>query len=308
MRFGEPVRVHLSKTSLLLMVILAAPVFSARLSAVYIPDSDTDVIFTLDDAGQLHQGETEGWSAVNTPCPGAGPYDLLVLNRPDTAVSRSGMVNIFVLDGAGRLYEVGGEEWRNEGDALAGEGPYRLGGYAGSDGAVELYALDSGGRLWRYGEPSEASYAPGKNWEAVADPIIGTPPYDFDVLHYEPTDTTLFLAVDAEGRLYNRFEVAWELHASITGTTEASYTVTSFYEPESLDVFVLVMDAAGQVRSDEGGSLVAVGEPCPGAPPFDVGSLVHENEDRYYITALDGTGGFRVMRDDGGWETFLDSF
>jgi hypothetical protein len=276
------------------MLILAAPVFSARLSAVYIPDSDTDVIFALDDAGQLHQGETVGWSAVNTPCPGAGPRDLLVLNRTDVP----GTVNIFVLDGAGRLYEVGGDEWRTEGDALAGEAPYRIGGYTGSDGAVELYALDSGGRLWRYGE----------GWEAEAEPIGGAPPYDFDVLHYEPTDTTLFLAVDAEGRLYNRFEGAWELHASITGTTDASYTVTSFYEPESLDVFVLVMDAAGQVRSDEGGSLVAVGEPCPGAPPFDVGSLVHENEDRYYITALDGTGGFRVMRDDGGWETFLDSF
>ncbi|MCX7022501.1 MAG: hypothetical protein NTW26_09565 [bacterium] len=281
-----------------LMLILAVPVFSARLSAVYVPDSDTDVIFTLDDAGQLYQGEAAGWNAVNTPCPGAGPRDLLVLNRTDVSASRPGTVNIFVLDGAGQLYEVNGDEWRPEGDALAGESPYRLGGYAAADGGVELYALDSGGRLWRYGD----------TWEAFADPIIGTPPYDLDVLHYATTGVTLFLAVDAIGALYTRFDDNWKIYAVMLDTEVAPYSVTGFYEPTSLNVFVLVMDGAGQVHSDEGGSFVTLGEPFPGEPPFEVGSLVHEGSDRYYVAALDGTGRFCVMREDGGWETFFDSF
>ncbi|HUT98378.1 MAG TPA: hypothetical protein VM054_04800 [bacterium] len=282
------------KTILLLTVVLAVPVFSARLSAVYIPDSDTDVIFALNDAGQLYQGKTEGWGAVNTPCPGDGPRDLLVLNRTDVP----GMVNIFVLDSAGQLYEVNGDEWRIEGDALPGESPYSLGGYADADGAVELYALDSGGRLWRYGDA----------WEVFATPIIGTPPYDLDVLHYAPTGVTLFLAVDAIGALYTRFEENWEIHAVTHDTVAAPYSVTGFYEPTSLNVFVMVMDGEGQVRSDEGGGYVTLGEPFPGDPPFEVASLVHEGEDRYYIAALDGTGGLRVMRENGGWETYLDSF
>jgi len=295
----------------LLIVILAAPVSSARLGAVYIPDSDADVIFALDDSGQLHQGEAGGWSAVNNPCPGAGPRDILVLNRTDVP----GTVNIFVLDGAGQLYEVNGDTWLPQGDPLAGESPYRLGGYAAADGAVELFALDSGGRLWQYGKPSEpserlavASYAPGTTWETVTNPIIGTPPYDLNVLHYAPTGVTFFMAVDAEGALYTRFDGSWEIHAVTHDTGAAPYSVTGFYQLETLDIFVMVMDAAGQVYSDESGSYVNLGEPCPGAPPFDVGSLVHENEDCYYIAALDGTGGFRVMREDGGWETFLDSF
>jgi len=279
---------------LLLTVTLAVPVVSAGLSAVYVPDSDTDVIFALDSAGQLHQGETDGWSAVNNPCPGGGPHDLLVLDRPDTP----GTVNILVLDGAGQLYEVDGDEWRPEGDALTGEAPYRMGGYVVADGGVELYALDSGGRLWRYVD----------TWETVTDPIIGTPPYDLDVLHYDPTGVTLFLAVDAEGALYTRFDDDWEIHAVMLDNEDAPYSVTGFYEPESLDVFVLVIDAAGQVHSDEGGSYVALGEPFPGEPPFEVASLVHEDEDRYYIAVLDGTGGFCVMREDGGWERFFDSF
>jgi len=288
------VRLRIFKASLLFVVIAVAPVFSARLSAVYVADSDTDVIFALDSAGQLYQGETEGWSAVNAPCPSAGPYDLLVLNRPDTP----GMVNIFVLDSAGRLYEVSGDEWRTEGDAIPGEAPYRLGGYADTDGAVELFALDSGGRLWRYGD----------TWETVADPIIGTPPYDLDILHYAPTGVTLFLAVDAEGSLYTRFDGSWETHAVMHDTRVAPYSVTGFYEPESLNVFVMVTDAAGQVYSDEDGDYVTLGEPLPGEPPFEAGSLVHEGEDRYFLTALDGTGRFCVMREDGGWETYFDSF
>ncbi|OGD79166.1 MAG: hypothetical protein A2Y64_08500 [Candidatus Coatesbacteria bacterium RBG_13_66_14] len=163
---------------------------------------------------------------------------------------------------------------------------------------MELYALDSGGRLWRYGEV----------WETAADPIIGTPPYDLDVLHYAPTGVTLFLAVDAEGALYTRFDDGWEIHAVMHDTAVAPYSVTGFYEPESLNVFVMVINGAGQVYSDEGGGYVTLGEPFPGEPPFEAGSLVHENEDRYYITALDGTGAFRVMREDAGWETFFDSF
>jgi hypothetical protein len=288
------VRLRISKASLLFVVLAAAPVLSARLSAVYVPDSDTDVIFALDSAGQLYHGEAEGWSAVNTPCPGDGPRDLLVLNRPDNP----GKVNIFVLDSAGRLYEVSGDEWRVEGDALPGEGPYRLGGYADADGAVELFALDSGGRLWRYGD----------TWETAADPIIGTPPYDLDVLHYAPTGVTLFLAVDAIGALYTRFDGSWEIHAVTHDTIAAPYSVTGFYEPTSLNVFVMVMDAAGQVRSDEGGGYVNLGDPFPGEGPFEVGSLVHEGEDRYFIAALDGTGKFCVMREDGVWETFFNSF
>jgi hypothetical protein len=292
------VRLHLSKAFILLVVIPAAPVFSAELSAIYIPYSDTDVIFALDSAGQLYQGETGGWSAVNTPCPSGGPYDLLVLNRTDVSASRPGTVNIFVLDAAGRLYEVSGDEWRSEGDAIPGEAPYRLGGYAGADGAVELFALDSGGRLWRYGEV----------WETVADPIIGTPPYDLDVLHYAPTGVTLFLAVDAEGALYTRFDGNWDTHAVMPDAGAAPYSVTGFYEPTSLNVFVMVMDGAGQVHSDENGGYVELGDPFPGEPPFETGSLVHEGEDRYYIAALDGTGKFCVMREDGGWETYFDSF
>ena len=282
------------KALLALLVLLSVPARAGRLCAFYLPETDADVLFALDDAGRLHEGGLEGWGTVNTPCRGGGPYDLLVLDRPEEA----GRLNILVIDGAGQLYEVSAEEWRPVGEPLAGEAPYRLGGYAVAEGAAEVYALDAAGWLWRFIE----------GWEAVSGPIGGTPPYDLDLLHYAPTGVSLFLAMDSAGVLHTRFGEGWEPHAGFEDAAGAPYLVSGFYDPASLAVFILVMDSTGQVHSDEDGVFVAVGEPFSGEPPFDLATLVHEHEDRYYIAALSATGNLAVMRSDGGWETFFESF
>ncbi len=277
------------------MIPLSVSTPAARFCAFYILEENTDVLIAIDEAGQLYEGGTVSWVAVGDRCPGEPPFDLLVLNRPDD----EGMLYILVLDGEGQLHEFGDDEWLESGDKLPGEGPYRISGYVRSElGDVNVYALDSDGQLWLFGE----------FWETVAEPIDGIPPYDLDVLHYGPTGITLFLAMDSKGVLYNRFEETWEVHAEMSDADDPPYAVTGFYEPESLDVYLLAIDSTGQVYTNELGEFVAVGEPCTGEPPWDLEVVVHELENRYYLAALDSTGKFSVMHDDGSWELFFDSF
>ena len=164
---------------------------------------------------------------------------------------------------------------------------------------MAAYALDCAGQLWGYARGT---------WEAEGGSIGGTPPYDLDVLHYGPTGVTLFLAVDADGVLYNNFGDTWEVHAEMENADGAPYAVTGFYEPESLDVYVLVIDRFGQVYANELEEFVELGEPCTGESPWDVETVVHEHENRYYVAALDAAGRFSVLREEGDWELFFDSF
>ena len=266
-------------------------------------------VLRWDPAGGYYvQGKRWSWVISGDPCPGDGPYELLLHWDPQT-----GGLNFFVLDGAGQLYAITKVSWNPKGEPVPGPPPYYLSSAQDPKVAgVFPIVLDGEGQVWFY---NFYNY-PQPDWELLPDMMhrayTGAAPTDFlaltgqDVTALGKTD---LYVVDETGLVSRSTETGWEEFARIPGG-EAPYRLDGFVQSVEggAKAFLPVLDSAGQLFLARDDLFVEYGEPIGGTPPLDLAVYWVVDCGTYRVFAVDSNGALFLLKTDGEWVTLCNSF
>jgi hypothetical protein len=154
-----------------------------------------DIINVMDPDGQLHHYVGEGWDEIGDPCPGEGPYDLVVFYDFNDDLYWSSM-----LDGSGRNFDLITGEWVQDGTAIE-EGPCHISGFHDIvDDAYLIYVIDNGGNLYEW---------IGDDWEKVGPTCPGAAPFDIDAFYDPDGDSYYVLVLESGGTVYQFTGEGW---------------------------------------------------------------------------------------------------
>jgi len=266
---------------------------------------ERDEVLRWDPAGGYYiEGKQWKWVTSGDPCPGDGPYEL-VLHWDQQAANWV----FLALDGAGQLYSLTHTSWNPKGKPVPGPPPYQLSSaYDPKVSGVYPIALDGDGRLWFF-DPLKLVWEP----YPFGGDYTGAAPTDF--LALTATDVaalgeTYLVVIDETGRISRSTESGWEEYAQITGGT-APYRLDGFVKStadEGAWIELRILDGAGRLFLPQDDAYEPFGEPCGGTAPLDLAVYRAENRGTQMIFTVGSQGALCTMKPDGGWVTLCDSF